>query len=178
VKGDRKMIDVAENPSEAVEKALDLFGDDILRLAYSYLKSRHDAEDIVQETLIRLMQKQPFFEDEKKEKSWLLTVASNLCKDLLRSAEKQRNVAFPEGFDIAREEQSPYDDEESILEAVMKMPEKYRSVIHLYYYEEYSTKEIADIVGKNESTIRSLLKRGREKLKRQWKGEHRHAEGI
>ena len=94
------MIDVAANPSDAVEKALDLFGNDILRLAYSYMKSREDAEDIVQEVLIRLMQSAGVFEDESHEKAWLLKVASNLCKDKLKSASRQREVAMPEGYDV------------------------------------------------------------------------------
>ena len=126
------MIDVAANPSDAVEKALDLFGNDILRLAYSYMKSREDAEDIVQEVLIRLMQSAGVFEDESHEKAWLLKVASNLCKDKLKSASRQREVAIPEE--------------------------------------------------KKETTIRSLLKRGREKLARilpqQMKGDDGHAAGI
>ena len=83
------MIDVAANPSDAVEKALDLFGNDILRLAYSYMKSREDAEDIVQEVLIRLMQSAGVFEDESHEKAWLLKVASNLCKDKLKSVQTE-----------------------------------------------------------------------------------------
>lgn len=171
------MINVAENPSDAVEKALDLFGNDILRLAYSYLKSREDAEDVVQETLIRLMQFQPVFEDEKKEKSWLMKVAANLCRDLLKSAEKKRFVAMPEGYDVP--EAVPQGEADSdVMEAVMGLPEKYRTVIHLYYYEEYSTREIAGITGKKEATVRSLLKRGRELLKKQWKGESGHAKGI
>ena len=99
------MIDVAANPSDAVEKALDLFGNDILRLAYSYMKSREDAEDIVQEVLIRLMQSAGVFEDESHEKAWLLKVASNLCKDKLKSASRQREVAIPEGYDVADEKQ-------------------------------------------------------------------------
>ena len=99
------MIDVAANPSDAVEKALDLFGNDILRLAYSYMKSREDAEDIVQEVLIRLMQSAGVFEDESHEKAWLLKVASNLCKDKLKSASRQREVAMPEGYDVADEKQ-------------------------------------------------------------------------
>ena len=157
------MIDVAANPSDAVEKALDLFGNDILRLAYSYMKSREDAEDIVQEVLIRLMQSAGVFEDERHEKAWLLKVASNLCKDKLKSASRQR-------------------EESDILQIISQLPEKYRSAIHLYYYEEYSVKEIAEILEKKETTIRSLLKRGREKLARmlprQMKGDDGHAAGI
>ena len=172
------MIDVAKNPSDAVDKALDLFGNDILRLAYSYLKSREDAEDIVQETLIRMLQSKPVFEDEKKEKSWLLQVAANLCKDQLKSAGKRRVVALPEGYDVAVASEPEPEDISEVLQAVMALPEKYRSVIHLYYYEEYSTREIAEIIVKKEATVRSLLKRGREKLEKQWKGESGHAKGI
>ena len=167
------MIDVAANPSDAVEKALDLFGNDILRLAYSYMKSREDAEDIVQEVLIRLMQ--------SAEKAWLLKVASNLCKDKLKSASRQREVAMPEGYDVADEKQEKK-EESDILQIISQLPEKYRSAIHLYYYEEYSVKEIAEILEKKETTIRSLLKRGREKLARmlpqQMKGDDGHAAGI
>lgn len=172
------MIDVALDPSDAVEKALDLYGDDILRLAYSYLKRREDAEDIVQETLIRLMQSGAVFEDEKKEKSWLLQVAANLCKDELKSSRRKNTVAIPEGYDIADEEQSAGSEDSAVLRAVLELPYKYRSVIHLYYFEEYSTREIAEILEKKEATIRSLLKRGREKLEKFMKGERGHAKGI
>ncbi len=172
------MINVANHPSDAVEKALDLFGNDILRLAYSYLKNREDAEDIVQETLIRLYRAKPCFEDERKAKSWLLQVAANLCRDQLRTAEKKRVVAFPEGYEVAAESEPEGDSDGEILQALMQLPEQYRSVIHLYYYEEYSTREIAEITGKKEATVRSLLKRGREKLKKLWKGESGHAKGI
>lgn len=158
------MIDVTSNPSDAVEMALNLFGDDILRLAFSYLKRREDAEDIVQETLIRLMQSEGKFENEEQMKSWLLRVAANLCRDLLKSAERKRTAALPEGFDAVAEETPPPEGGNEVLEAVLALPEKYRSVIHLYYYEEYATKEIAEILGKKEVTVRSLLKRGREKL--------------
>lgn len=177
------MIDVASNPSDAVERALELFGNDILRLAYSYLKSREDAEDIVQEALIRFMQSAKIFQEEEHIKAWLLRVASNLCKDKLRSSSYQREVALAEGYDIAdnKEEKA---DESDILQYVLTLPDKYRSVIHLYYFEEYSTKEIAEILEKKETTIRSLLKRGREKLanmisqEEKMKGDDGHAKGI
>ena len=158
------MIDVAQNPSAAVEQALDLFGNDILRLAYSYLKRREDAEDIVQETLIRLMQSANQFEKEEAMKAWLLRVAANLCKDQLKSHEHKKQVAMPEGYDVAGEEDVEYEEESEVMSAVMSLPEKYRSVIRLYYVEEYSTIEIAEILDKKEATVRSLLKRGREKL--------------
>lgn len=158
------MINVALNPSDAVENALNLFGDAVLRLAFSYLKKREDAEDIVQDTLIRLMQSREIFESEEHMKSWMLKVAANLCKDQLKSSQNQKEVAIPKGFEEGVEDEHTAGENNEVMEAVMSLPEKYRSVIHLYYFEEYATKEIAEIMGKKESTIRSLLKRGREKL--------------
>lgn len=172
------MIDVAKNPSDAVEKALDLFGNDILRFAYSYMKNREDAEDVVQETLIRLMQSQPVFEDEQKEKAWLFKVAANLCCDQLKNADRRYAAAMPEGYEAAAPDNPEPDRDSEVLQEVLRLPEKYRSVIHLYYFEEYSIREIAGIVGKKEVTVRSLLKRGREKLQKKLKGESGHAEGI
>lgn len=172
------MIDVAKNPSDAVEKALNLFGNDILRFAYSYMKNREDAEDVVQETLIRLMQSQLVFENEQKEKAWLFTVASNLCCDQLKNAERRYTSAMPEGYEAAGPEHSEPDEGSDVLREVLQLPEKYRSVIHLYYFEEYSIREIAGIIGKKEVTVRSLLKRGRERLQKKLKGESGHAEGI
>lgn len=157
------MINVALNPSDAVENALNLFGDAVLRLAYSYLKTREDAEDVVQDTLIRLMQSEEIFENEEHMKAWMLRVAANLCKDILKSSRRQKEVAMVEGYEEGVEDE--YNTgENDVMKAVMSLPEKYRSVIHLYYFEEYSTKEIAVITGKKEATVRSLLKRGREKL--------------
>ncbi len=171
------MVDVALNPSAAVELALDLYGNDILRLSFSFLKSKEDAEDIVQDTLIRFMQSGNVFQNEEQMKAWLLQVAANLCRDFLKSAQRKKTVSLPEGYDMAVEENLP-EGESEVLQAVMALPEKYRSAIHLYYYEEFSTKEIAEILGKKEATIRSLLKRGREKLENMMKGGREDAKRI
>lgn len=171
------MLDVASNPSDAVEQALGHFGDDVFRLAYSYMKSREDAEDIVQDVLIRYMQSEKIFEDKEHVKAWLLRVAANLCKDRLKSASRQREVAIPEGYEAAAA-CGEAESESEILQAVMALPEKYRSVIHLFYFEEYSTAEVASILQKKEATIRSLLKRGREKLEKMMKGDDGHAERV
>lgn len=164
------MLDVRSNPSEAVESVLNQFGNDILRLAFSYLKTKEDAEDVVQETLIRFMQCGIAFENEQKVKAWLLHVAANRCKDILKSAAWKKQVAMPEGYDIAAEEEIEGHGE--IVEKVLALPEKYRSVIHLFYYEEYSTKEIAEILEKKESTIRSLLRRARRMIGEQLGDEY------
>lgn len=171
------MLDVASNPSDAVEQALNRFGNDILRLAYSYMKSRDDAEDIVQDVLIRFMQSANQFEDEEHVKAWLLRVAANLCKDRLKSSQRQKEVAMPEGYDVAATSEEDSEGGE-VLQAVMQLPDKYRSVIHLYYFEEYKTSEIAAILQKKEATVRSLLKRGREKLENMMKGDDGHAKRI
>lgn len=172
------MIDVASNPSDAVERALNLFGDDILRLAFSYLKRREDAEDIVQETLIRLMKSAKQFEGEEQLKAWLLRVSANLCRDQLKSSNHKKQVALPEGYEVASEDSAMPEGESEVMQAVMSLPEKYRSVIHLYYFEEYATKEIAEILDKKEATVRSLLKRGREKLENMMKGDSGYAKRL
>ena len=175
------MIHVAEDPYTAVEKALGLFGDDILRLAFSYLKRKEDAEDIVQETLLRLMQSAPVFENEEHMKAWLLRVAANLCKDFLKQARIKREVSMEEnewGYGQEEPQKDRPDEEQAVWEAVMSLPEKYRTVIHLYYYEEYSTKEIAEILGMKDVTVRSLLKRGREKLAKKIQGGDGYAKGV
>ncbi len=178
------MINVALNPSDAVENALNLFGDTVLRLAYSYLKTREDAEDIVQDTLIRLMQSEEIFESEEHMRAWMLKVAANLCKDYLKSSRHQKEVTISEEYEEGAEAEFTTGEHNEVMEAVMSLPEKYRSVIHLYYFEEYATKEIAEILGKKETTIRSLLKRGREKLetilskKNMMKGDCDYEKGI
>ena len=164
------MISVAENPHAAAEQALNLFGDDILRLSYSYLKRREDAEDIVQETLLRLMQSSQAFRDEEHMKAWLLRVAANLCKDFLRLARSKREVTLGEenGYEPAAPQTQLPEGGSDIMEAVLSLPEKYRSVIHLYYFEEYATKEIAEILGLKDVTVR----------KKKMEGDGGHAGGI
>lgn len=172
------MIDVASNPSDAVETAMNLFGNDIFRLAFSYMKKKEDAEDIVQDVLIRFMQSENIFENEERMKAWLLHVAANLCRDYLKAADRKKVVALPEGYETVASEETIPEGESEVLAAVMALPEKYRSVIHLYYYEEYATKEIAEILEKKEATVRSLLKRGREKIEKMMKGDDGYAKRV
>ncbi len=169
------MIDVGKNPSDAVERALDLYGDNILRLAYTYMKTREDAEDVLQDVLLRFMRTDKVYESDEHMKAWLLLVTSNMCKDRLKSAHHSREVTMSEDYEVAatEENQTGQDD---IIKHVMALPDRYRSVIHLYYYEEYSIKEIAGLLHIPEPTVRSRLKRGRDKLKNTLKGENDYAE--
>lgn len=141
-------------------EALDTYGNAILRCAYSYLHNMADAEEILQDTLLKMLTAAPDFESEAHKKAWLLRVAANLSKNrieynALRDCDELDDSLAAEG----REDLS------FVWEAVKALPTQYREVIHLHYYEGYSTEEIAKILGRNPSTVRSDLRRGREKLK-------------
>ena len=143
-----------------VEEALDRHGDSILRLAYSYLHNRSDAEEVLQDTLVRLFQNQPSFESRDHEKAWLLRVAANLSKN--RLAYNKRRAADALQDTLAAEER---EDLSFVWEAVKALPPNYRDVIHLFYCEGYSTAQIAEILDRKETTVRSSLSRGRQKLR-------------
>ena len=141
-------------------EVLDTYGNAILRCAYSYLHNMADAEEILQDTLLKLLTAAPNFESEAHKKAWLLKVAANLSKNrieynALRDCDELDDNLAAEG----REDLS------FVWEAVKALPTQYREVIHLHYYEGYSTEEMAKILGRNPATVRSDLRRGREKLK-------------
>lgn len=142
-------------------RILNLYENTILRMAYSYLHNMEDAEDIVQETVIRYWQKAPRNMDMTKEKAWLLTVAANLSKNKLRYKKLRK---ADELLDTLIQEER--EDLSFVWEAVKTLPVKYREAVHLFYYEGYSTRDIAKILNRNESSVRSDLRRGREQLKK------------
>ena len=139
---------------------MDEYGNSILRTAYMYLHNMSDAEDILQDTLIQYIRKAPVFENDGHEKAWLLTVAANLSKNKINYNRLRETDELAE--ELVGEEQQ---DLAFVWEAVKQLPEKYREVVHLFYQEGYATAEIAKILGRNESTVRSDLKRGRDRLK-------------
>lgn len=153
------MNDISLRTDEIIEQDLDCYGDMLLRLAYSYMKNMHDAEDILQDVFVQLMKNIDIFESSEHKKSWLITVTRNLCKNKLKSSWFKKRDELVE---------MPYYDNyknDDVIDAVMKLPLKYREVIHLFYYEDYATAQIAEIINKKESTVRSLLHRGRNILK-------------
>ena len=151
----------AGDVSLRASEILDKYGNSVLRVAYTYLHNMSDAEDILQDTLIQFMKSAPSFENEGHEKALLLTVASNLSKNKLTYLKIRQTDELSE--ELVSEEK---EDLKYVWEAVKKLPVKNREVIHLFYQEGYSTKEIADILKRREATVRSDLKRGREKLKK------------
>ncbi|MFW2487530.1 RNA polymerase sigma factor [Clostridium chromiireducens] len=138
---------------------IEKYSDMLIRISYSYMKNLSDAEDITQDVFIKLLEKRPEFENAEHEKAWLLRIAINLSKDKLKSA-YFKNTAPLEGDFI---DTTQKDDE--IIQAVLSLPIKYRSIVLLYYYEDYSISEISNVLNIKESTVGSQLSRGRKLLK-------------
>lgn len=151
-------------PPLSPEEALHRYGSPILRLALSYLHNLPDAEDILQETMLRLFSSAPSFESPEHEKAWLFRVAINLSKNRLKANRRHSCEELPESLTCAMPEDLSF-----VWEAVSTLPIKYREVIHLYYQEEMTTARIAALTGAKESTVRSLLFRARGMLKKQLK---------
>ena len=149
------------------EMILTRFGDSILRYAYTYLHNMSDAEEVLQDTLVQFLKTAPEFESENHEKAWLLRVAANLSKNRIRYNKLRETDELNE--ELVAEDR---EDLSFVWEAVKSLPVKYREVIHLFYHEGYQTAQIAKVLGRNESTVRSDLRRGREKLKEVLKGEY------
>ena len=140
--------------------SLQKYGNQILRFSYSYLHNMEDAEDVLQETMIRLVQSVPVFENEMHEKAWLFQVAGNLSKNRITYNSIRKTDELEEELVAEKREDLSF-----VWEAVKKLPEHQREIIHLFYYEGYSTAEIGKILHEKEGTVRSNLHRGREKLK-------------
>ena len=123
-------------------RMLDTYGNSILRLAYSYLHNYSDAEEVLQDTLLQVLRTAPTLENPRHEKAWLLRVTVNCCKKLHRSFWRRNTVALSESIPALSQEEG------ELLDLLEGLPEKYRAVLHLYYYEGYATGEIADILGR------------------------------
>ncbi|WP_347560796.1 sigma-70 family RNA polymerase sigma factor [Clostridium sp. AF27-2AA] len=157
----------AEQFGRNAERLLDTFGNAILRMAYSYLHNMSDAEEILQETLIRYLTVQPELQGPEHEKAWLLRVAANLSKNRL-DYNRLRDTDELEETLVSQERE----DLSFLWEAVKQLPDANREVIHLFYYEGYPTAQIAKILNRRESTVRSDLRRGRKRLKKILKEEY------
>lgn len=156
------MSTVSFNSNETMAQILDRYGNMILRLAYSYLKNSADAEDVFQDVFIKLAEKNPLFENDTHEKAWLIRVTINLCKNKLRSPWRRlKNIEDTNEASVTPD----LDQSSVVLGAVSTLPEKYREVVHLFYYEDYTTAQIAEILKKKEPTVRSLLFRARDMLR-------------
>lgn len=140
------------------------YANDVFKIAFAYCKSRQDAEDIVQNTFLKLLRHSGDFENDEHLKRWLLKVAVNEAKSMHVSFWKRRTVPLEAS---ALDSKITFDtlEQSNLYDAVMKLGEKYSVVIHLYYYEGYSTKEIAKILRITETAVQTRVMRARKKLK-------------
>ena len=150
------------------ERLVGAYADLILRLSYTYLKSTHDAEDICQTVLLKLMGARARFEGPEHERAWVVRTTANACKDVLRSGHRRRTV----GLEAAPDAAAPEEPESEVVDAVMALPCKYREAIYLHYYEGYSIREIAELTGRSESAVSAHLSRGRGKLRTMLEGAY------
>lgn len=141
------------------ERIIREYADMIYRIALQNLKNTADAEDIFQYVCLTLLTKNAPLFDDVHIKNWLIRVTINKCKNFSKSLWQNKT----EPLDLSRE--NPEATSDSIPELVYSLPQKYRNIVYLYYYEEYTVPEIAEILGENKNTINSRLQRARKKLK-------------
>lgn len=137
----------------------------VYRVCFAYMKSSSQTEDAVQETFIRAMTKAPSFDGRTHEQAWLLRVATNVCKDMLKTWWRKR-ISLDNSADVAVN-----DHVDATLLAVLALPDKYKVAVYLFYYEGYATAEIAQMCGRAESTVRNDLSRARRLLRTQLGGD-------
>lgn len=146
-------------------EAIKQYGSTVYRTAYAYVRSKHDADDIFQEVFLRYHRSAPLFESDQHEKAWLLKVTLNCAKSFFRSPWRQRMIPLEDTYVYTNPKESEIDD------ALAQLPAKYRTVVHLHYYEGYTTEEIAEITGTKPATVRTQLTRARQKLANLLKGD-------
>lgn len=153
---------------QEVNRAVDRYADMVRRLCMIHLKNEADTEDIFQTVFLKYLLSPVVFESEEHEKAWLIRVTSNACKDLLKSFFRSRTTSLDDLLE--RPAELPPDHRE-VLEAVLSLPRKYREVIYLHYYEDYTAPQISRILGKKVNTIYTLLTRSKQMLREKLRGD-------
>ena len=149
------------NTNQRAERLVNAYADAILRLSYTYLKNTADAQDICQTVFVKLLAEPREFESAEHERAYVLRMAANACKDLLKSPWRRRTC----GLDAVLEVPAPEAGDGSVLAAVDELPAHYRTAIYLFYYEGYPASEIGKILGVPTATVHTRLARGRARLK-------------
>ena len=162
-----QQVSNADSRAVALRDAMDTHGDAVFRLCLIMLRNHADAEDAVQETFIKYYQKAPAFTDNEHEKAWLLRVAANKCKDMMRY--RMRHSTEPEELLNTLVQDS---DSSHILECLMELPEKFRMVLTLHYVEGFKVEEIAGLIGKTSSAVKMRLSKGRKLLEEKYRKEY------
>lgn len=149
--------------SEAdLTSTIENYSDMLRKICFMHLKNYSDVEDVFQEVFLKYMQSDMSFESEEHKKAWLIRVAINSCKDLLKNFFRRNVVSMDH---ISMEPVLLKERDLDVLNAVAKLPTKFKNVVYLFYYEEYTVPEIADILNKKENTIYTWLGRARNRLK-------------
>ena len=149
-------------------RAIDRYADLVRRVCMIHLKNHADTEDIFQTVCLKYVTGTTEFESEEHEKAWFIRVTINACKDLLRSFFRSRTVSLD---DLLEQPDQVPEDHREVLEAVLALPDKYRDVVYLHYYEGYTAPEIGTILHKNPNTVYTLLTRARDELRKMLGGE-------
>ena len=161
-----------EDRDAVLDRIMDLYGQDILQLVYSYVKNKDVAEDLTQEIFIKCYRNLHQYNRKAKLKTWLWRIAVNHCKDYLKSWYARNILALDEQArsSISRKEEVENtviqrEEDEQLSSAVMNLPDIYREVIYLYYFEELTIKDISYMTRLNQNTVKTRLKRAKELLK-------------
>lgn len=149
-------------------RAIDRYADLVRRVCMIHLKNHADTEDIFQTVFLKYVTGTTEFESEEHEKAWIIRVTINACKDLLRSFFRSRTVSLD---DLLEQPDQVPEDHREVLEAVLALPDKYRDVVYLHYYEGYTAPEIGTILHKNPNTVYTRLTRARDELRKMLGGE-------
>lgn len=153
---------------EDLNRVMEAYADMVRRICFVHLKNRHDTEDIFQNVYLKYLVHEKVFESVEHEKAWFARVTINACTDHLRYLSRRKWVPL----EVIKEEGKVIEGASAeVLETVLQLPEKYRNVIYLYYYEEYSAVEIAEILGRKENTVYSWLMRAKKLLREKLGGE-------
>ena len=153
---------------QEVNRAIEQYSDMIRRLCMIHLKNYADTEDIFQTVFLKYVLSSVSFESKEHEKAWFIRVTINACKDLLKSFIRSRTISLDERIEQPSEMSV---DDRDVLEAVLSLPQKYKDVVYLRYYEDYTAPQISRILGKNVNTIYTLITRSKRLLREKLGGD-------
>ena len=160
------MVQNQEKAEQEIRELVDKYSSMIFKICYCILCNKDDAQDAVQETLLKYLTKAPEFNSEEHRKAWLIKVSANISKNMLMFRLRKETVNIDDMKDIGIAE-----NEYCAFEHIMTLPAKYKIVMTLYYVEGYSAKEISEIIEINEATVRKRLQKGQELLKKELEEE-------
>ena len=162
------------NNKEKLENLIELYGNDVLRIATLYMQNPSTAEDIFQDVFLKVNKYLSSFQGKSSEKTWIIKITINTCKDYLKSAWRKKVVSienFSDTIENASFDENIIDSENAsmVLNEILLLPTKYKDVLILYYYKDFSTLEISNVLNIPEATVRTRMKRAREMLKEKLK---------